>query len=126
MTGDSRDVNQALPTDILTAAYFLTKRGNKFHEDEKYITIIAKNILTTYDTLQNLLDSRAPDQGRFISIEEISGCVSNHYVWDALQQSKKKSNTKPFCIINTLKPNCSLVKVIKLKVSVNGGPNTTQ
>ena len=120
MTGASRDVNQTLPTDILTAAYFLTKRGNKLHEDEKYITIIAKNILTTYDTLQNLLDSRAHDQGRFIAIEEIRGCVSNHYVWDALQQSKKNSNSKPFCIINTLKPNCSFVKVIKLKVSVNG------
>ena len=90
MTGASRNVNQALPTDIVTAAYFLTKRGNKLHEDEKYTTIIAKNILTTYDTLQNLLDSRAHDQERFISIEEISGCVSNHYVWDALQQSKKK------------------------------------
>ena len=90
MTGASRNVNQALPTDILTAAYFLTKRGNKLHEDEKYITIIAKNILTTYDALQNLLDSRAHDQGRFMSIEEISGCASNHYAWDALQQSKKK------------------------------------
>ena len=90
MTGASRDVNQTLPTDILTAAYFLTKRGNELHEDEKYITLNAKNILTTYDTLQNLLDSKAHDQGRFISIEEISGCVSNHYVWDALQQSKKK------------------------------------
>ena len=90
MTAASRNVNQALPTDILTAAYFLTKRGNKLHEDKKYTTIIAKNILTTYDTLQNLLDSRALDQGRFISIEEISGWDSNHYAWDALQQSKKK------------------------------------
>ena len=82
--------------------------------------LLQKNILTTYDTLQNLLDSRAHDQGRFIAIEEISGRVSKHYVWDAPQQSKKKSNSKPFCIINTLKPNCPFVKVIKLEVSVNG------
>ena len=90
MTGASRNVNQALPTYILTAAYFLTKRGNKLHEDEKYITIIAKNILTTYDTLQNLLDSRAHDQGRFISIEEISGCVSNQCLGHSAAIKKKK------------------------------------
>ena len=90
MTGASRNVNQALPTDILTAAYFLTKRENKLHEDEKYITIIAKNILTTYDTLQNLLDSRAHDQGRFISIEEISGCVSNQCLTLCSNKKKKK------------------------------------
>ena len=61
--------------------------------------LLQKNILTTYDTLQNLLDSRAPDQGRFISIEEISGCVFNHYVWDTLQQSKKKKVIANFSVL---------------------------
>ena len=35
------------------------------------------------------------------------------------QNKKQNSNSKPFCIINTLKPNCTFVKVIKLTVSVN-------
>ena len=79
-------------TNIPILAYFLTKRGNKSPTDEKYITIIAKNILTTYNTLQNLLDRRAHDQVRSISMEEIWGCVSHHHAWDALQ--KRKKNTK--------------------------------